>query len=57
MGLIKPTLDYADIADADLVIEAVYEQLQLKKDVFARIDRSMGSASHPSAALRASSQR
>jgi 3-hydroxyacyl-CoA dehydrogenase len=38
-GRIKPTLDYADIADADLVIEAVYEQLQLKKDVFARIDR------------------
>jgi 3-hydroxyacyl-CoA dehydrogenase len=39
MQQIKPTLDYADIADADVVIEAVYEQMSLKQEVFARIDQ------------------
>jgi len=39
LGRLTPTLDYAEIADADLVVEAVYEQLQVKKDVFAQIDR------------------
>jgi 3-hydroxyacyl-CoA dehydrogenase len=40
MARIRPSLDYADIADADLVIEAVYEQMPLKKEVFAHIDGS-----------------
>jgi 3-hydroxyacyl-CoA dehydrogenase len=39
MNRIKPTLDYAEIADADLVIEAVYESMPVKKEVFGRIDR------------------
>jgi 3-hydroxyacyl-CoA dehydrogenase len=38
LARINPTLSIENIADADLVIEAVYEQMQLKKDVFARID-------------------
>jgi 3-hydroxyacyl-CoA dehydrogenase len=38
MARISPTLDYADIAEADLVIEAVYESMPLKKEVFGRID-------------------
>ena len=39
LGLIKPTLNYADIGDADLVIEAVYESMPVKKQVFGRIDQ------------------
>jgi 3-hydroxyacyl-CoA dehydrogenase len=40
MAQIRPTTDYGDIADVDLVIEAVYEQMPLKKEVFGRIDRA-----------------
>lgn len=32
------TLDYADIADVDLVIEAVFENMAVKKEVFAKLD-------------------
>jgi len=39
MKLIQPTLNYADFADADVVIEAVFEDMALKKTVFAEIDR------------------
>ena len=38
MALITPTLDYADLADADIVVEAVFEDMALKKKVFAEID-------------------
>ena len=38
MGLLTPTLDYADIGDVDLVIEAVFENMEIKKDVFAKLD-------------------
>jgi 3-hydroxyacyl-CoA dehydrogenase len=38
---IRSTTDYADIADADLVIEAVFENLELKKKIFARLDETM----------------
>ena len=38
MGLISTTLDYADLAAADLVIEAVYENLDLKKEIFTKLD-------------------
>ena len=34
-------LDYDAVADADIVIEAVYENLDLKKEVFARLDATM----------------
>ncbi len=39
MKLIKPTLSYDDFASADMVIEAVFEGMGLKKEVFAELDR------------------
>ncbi|MBM0170181.1 3-hydroxyacyl-CoA dehydrogenase NAD-binding domain-containing protein [Altererythrobacter sp. C41] len=38
MDLLTPTLDYADLADCDLVIEAVYENMDVKKEVFGTLD-------------------
>ncbi|HTG76807.1 MAG TPA: 3-hydroxyacyl-CoA dehydrogenase NAD-binding domain-containing protein, partial [Steroidobacteraceae bacterium] len=38
LALIRGTLEYADFADADVIIEAVPEQMDLKKAVFARLD-------------------
>ena len=39
LGLIEPTLDFDSVADADVVIEAVFEEMDLKKDIFGRLDR------------------
>ena len=38
MGYLQPTLDFAALADCDLIIEAVYENMDVKKEVFARLD-------------------
>src|SRR5262249_10434962 len=38
MGLIHGTTDFGAIADADLVVEAVFEEMPIKKEVFAKID-------------------
>ena len=38
MGLITPTTDFGAVADADLVIEAVFEEMPIKKEVFAKLD-------------------
>ena len=38
MGRLEPTLDFGALADADLVIEAVFEDIELKKSVFERLD-------------------
>lgn len=38
MGLITPTLDYAGFADVDLVIEAVFEKMEVKETVFKKLD-------------------
>jgi len=38
MALLKPTLSYDDIADADLVIEAVFEEIGVKEQVFRQVD-------------------
>jgi len=35
---ISGTTDYADLGDVDLVIEAVFENLDLKKEIFAKLD-------------------
>ena len=39
MGLLEPTLDFAALADCDLIIEAVYENMEVKKEVFGRLDK------------------
>ena len=33
--------DYSDIADADIVVEAVFESMEVKKEVFAKLDAVM----------------
>lgn len=38
MALIRPTLTYDDLKQADLVIEAVFEELGVKEQVFKRLD-------------------
>ncbi len=38
MALISGTTDYGDLADADLVIEAVFENMDVKKEVFGKLD-------------------
>ncbi len=38
LALIEPTLDYADLADVDIVIEAVFEEMDIKKAVFKELD-------------------
>jgi 3-hydroxyacyl-CoA dehydrogenase len=39
MGLITGTTDFNAIRDADIVIEAVFEELKVKQEVFALLDR------------------
>ncbi|HSX94644.1 MAG TPA: 3-hydroxyacyl-CoA dehydrogenase NAD-binding domain-containing protein [Hydrogenophaga sp.] len=41
MGLLKTTVDYNDIKDADLVIEAVFEEIGVKEAVFKKLDEVM----------------
>ena len=38
MGLIEPILDFAHLGDVDMVIEAVFENMDVKKEVFAKLD-------------------
>ena len=41
MGLLSTTLSYDDLKDADLVIEAVFEEMGVKEKVFKELDRVM----------------
>ena len=41
MGLLTTTLDYADLKDADMVIEAVFEEMSVKEAVFKQLDAVM----------------
>jgi len=41
MALIEPVETYEAIADCDAVIEAVFERMPVKKEVFARLDEVM----------------
>ena len=41
IGLLTPTLSYDDLKDADIVIEAVYEDMDVKQQVFTRLDAVM----------------
>src|SRR5437867_1247669 len=38
MGLITGSVDFKAAADADIVIEAVFEEMPIKQEVFARLD-------------------
>ena len=40
LQLIKPTLSYDDFGKVDMVVEAVFEGMALKKEVFGQLDRA-----------------
>jgi 3-hydroxyacyl-CoA dehydrogenase len=39
MGLLASTLDLAALADCDLIIEAVFENMAIKQELFAKLDK------------------
>jgi 3-hydroxyacyl-CoA dehydrogenase len=39
MGLLKPSLKLDDLAECDLIIEAVFENMDVKKDIFRKLDQ------------------
>ncbi|MFW2852155.1 3-hydroxyacyl-CoA dehydrogenase NAD-binding domain-containing protein [Sphingomonas sp. TX0543] len=39
MALLTPTLKLEDLKDCDLIIEAVYENMDVKKDIFGKLDK------------------
>ncbi|MBA57871.1 MAG: 3-hydroxyacyl-CoA dehydrogenase, partial [Gammaproteobacteria bacterium] len=41
MASIIPTEEFDDLGDGDIVVEAVYENLDLKKEIFAKLDQVM----------------
>ena len=41
MALIIPTENFDELGDGDVVVEAVYENLELKKEIFERLDKVM----------------
>ena len=38
MGALTPTLDFEALSECDLIIEAVYENMDVKKEIFTRLD-------------------
>jgi 3-hydroxyacyl-CoA dehydrogenase len=38
MGLISGVLEYDALKDADIIVEAVFEEMEVKKDVFRKLD-------------------
>ncbi|RST31931.1 3-hydroxyacyl-CoA dehydrogenase [Sphingomonas ginkgonis] len=38
MGLLNPTLDLNALGECDLIIEAVYENMDVKKEIFTKLD-------------------
>ncbi|MDI5982696.1 3-hydroxyacyl-CoA dehydrogenase family protein, partial [Amycolatopsis magusensis] len=41
LGRIRPAVEFAELADVDLVIEAVAEELEVKRAVFAALDEAV----------------
>ena len=39
MALVTPVSEFAGLAQADIIIEAVFEEMAVKQDVFARLDK------------------
>ena len=42
MARIRPQMDYAGFESADAIIEAVFEDMEIKKQIFAEIDLRSG---------------
>jgi 3-hydroxyacyl-CoA dehydrogenase len=42
LAKLTPALELASLAKADLIIEAVFENMALKKEIFAKLDASPG---------------
>jgi len=38
MAALTPTLDFQALADCDLIIEAVFETMEIKKEIFSKLD-------------------
>ena len=38
MGMLTPTLNMQDLSGADIIIEAVFENMDVKKEIFTRLD-------------------
>ena len=38
MGILTPTLSLDDLAECDLIIEAIYENMDVKKELFGKLD-------------------
>lgn len=38
MSLITPTLDYDDLREVDIAIEAVFEKFEIKREIFSKLD-------------------
>eukprot|EP00929_Paragymnodinium_shiwhaense_P119188 TRINITY_DN91067_c0_g1_i1.p1 TRINITY_DN91067_c0_g1~~TRINITY_DN91067_c0_g1_i1.p1 ORF type:complete len:706 (+),score=230.41 TRINITY_DN91067_c0_g1_i1:81-2198(+) len=38
LSLMSTTVNYSDLADCDIVVEAVFENMKLKKDIFGQLD-------------------
>lgn len=38
-GRITPSTNYQDFAHADMVVEAVFENMKIKKEIFGRLDQ------------------
>ncbi|MBI1406438.1 MAG: 3-hydroxyacyl-CoA dehydrogenase [Caulobacter sp.] len=39
MAALSGSLELSDLADCDLIIEAVFENMEIKKDIFAKLDK------------------
>ena len=39
LAMITPSVSYDDLGEADIIIEAVFEEMAVKKEVFARLDK------------------
>lgn len=39
MSLVRPSMNYSDLSDADLVIEAVFENIGIKREVFTELSK------------------
>src|SRR3546814_10271732 len=46
MGALTPTLTFDALADCDLIIEAVYEEMGVKKDIFGKLDAIAKTGAH-----------